>query len=249
MFETLCLYFLIHDKIYAPKFSDVWLWSQWPDRKGKRDTGIDIVAKFKDDDSYCAVQCKFRQNDSSISKGEIDSFMSISSKNFYSLRIIFALTDDFNDNAKDTLTDQNPPVKIFTLHELQASSIDWNEFRFNDINHVRYNIKTLLPHQTDAVNDVLNGLEHHDRGKLIMACGTGKTFTSLKIAERYAGKGGNILVLVPSISLLSQSVTSWNYDHDDNIPLISLPICSDLTAGYDPEDLRPEDNNTYNECK
>lgn len=231
----------MHDKIYAPKFSDIWLWSQWPGNNGMPDTGIDIVAKFRENDSYCAVQCKFRQDDSAISKGEIDSFMSLSSKSIYSQRILFALTDDFNDKAKDTLTDQNPPVKIITLQDLANSSIKWEEFSFENLNHVKYKVKTLLPHQITAVNDVLNGLARHDRGKLIMACGTGKTFTSLKIAEKYAGRGSNILVLVPSISLLNQSITSWNYDHDENLPLISLPVCSDSTAGYEPEDLKPED--------
>lgn len=241
MFETLCLYFLMHDKIYASGFSNVYLWHQWPGSEGKPDTGIDIVAKLKDDVSYCAVQCKFRQDDSSITKAEIDSFLSASSKSIYSQRIIFTLTGNFSSNAENALKNQNPPVKILTLHELEESSIKWEEFSFNDINHVQYNIKTLRPHQINAVDDVLNELAHHDRGKLIMACGTGKTFTSLKIAEKFSGRGGNVLVLVPSISLLSQSVSSWNYDHDENIPLISLPVCSDSTAGYDPEDLRPED--------
>lgn len=241
MFEKLCLYFLMHDKIFAPKFSDIWLWSQWPGNKGMPDTGIDIVAKFTEGESYCAVQCKFRQNDSAIPKTEIDSFMSLSSKSIYSQRILFALTDDFNDKAKDTLTDQNPPVKVLTLQDLANSSINWEEFSFENLNHVKYKVKALLPHQVTAVNDVLNGLARHDRGKLIMACGTGKTFTSLKIAEKYAGRGSNILVLVPSISLLNQSITSWNYDHDENLPLISLPVCSDSTAGYDSEDLKPQD--------
>ena len=241
MFEKLCLYFLLHDKIFAPKFSDIWLWSQWPGNNGMPDTGIDIVAKFTEGESYCAVQCKFRQNDSSIPKAEIDSFMALSSKSIYSQRILFALTDDFNDKAKDTLTDQNPPVKIITLQDLANSSINWEEFSFENLNHVKYKVKALLPHQVTAVNDVLNGLARHDRGKLIMACGTGKTFTSLKIAEKYAGRGSNILVLVPSISLLNQSITSWNYDHDENLPLISLPVCSDSTAGYDSEDLKPQD--------
>lgn len=241
MFEKLCLYFLTHDKIFAPKFSGIWLWSQWPGNNGMPDTGIDIVAKFTEGESYCAVQCKFRQNDSAIPKAEIDSFMSLSSKSIYSQRILFALTDDFNDKAKDTLTDQNPPVKVLTLQDLANSSINWEEFSFENPNHVKYKVKALLPHQVTAVNDVLNGLAHHDRGKLIMACGTGKTFTSLKIAEKYAGRGGNILVLVPSISLLNQSITSWNYDHDENLPLISLPVCSDSTAGYDEEDLKPQD--------
>lgn len=241
MFEKLCLYFLMHDKIYAPKFSDIWLWSQWPGNNGMSDTGIDIVAKFTEGDSYCAVQCKFRSDDSTISKGEIDSFMALSSKSIYSQRILFALTDDFTGNAKDSLTDQKPPVKVITLSTLEESSIKWEEFNFENLSHVKYKVKVLLPHQVKAVDDVLNGLANHDRGKLIMACGTGKTFTSLKIAERYAGRGSNILVLVPSISLLNQSIKSWNYDHDENLPLISLPVCSDSTAGYEPEDLKPQD--------
>ena len=64
-----------------------------------------------------------------------------------------------------------------------------------------------------------------------MACGTGKTFTSLKIAERLAGAGGIVLVLVPSISLLNQTLLAWSYDHDEHIPLRAFAVCSDSTVG------------------
>lgn len=241
LFEKLCLYFLRHDPTQQSQFSDVWPWHDWPGNNNERDTGIDIVARLRDSDSYCAVQCKFRQDDSTITKAEIDSFLALSSKSIYSERILFTLTGDFSDNAQNALKDQNPSVTILTRLTLEASNIDWEAFKFDTPEKVRYTVKTLLSHQKQAVDDVLSGLAQHDRGKLIMACGTGKTFTSLKIAERFAGKGGSVLVLVPSISLLNQTVLAWNYDHDANLPLISLPVCSDSTAGYDNEDMKAQE--------
>ncbi|MBQ7593026.1 MAG: DEAD/DEAH box helicase [Synergistaceae bacterium] len=244
LFEALCWYFLKHDKVYGPSFSDIWLWRDWPDNEGMPDTGIDIVAKFRDKDTLCAVQCKFRQDDSTITKDEINSFLALSSKEIYSARILFTITGNFSSNANDALLGQHPPVKVLTRYDLEQSSIDWDKFSFDDLNHAEYITKTLRPHQVKAVNDVLNGFVHHDKGKLIMACGTGKTFTSLKIAESYSGRGGLILVLAPSISLLNQSLLAWNYDHDEKLPLISFAVCSDATVGqkdYPDEDMKTSD--------
>ena len=58
---------------------------------------------------------------------------------------------------------------------------------------------SLRHHQQAAFEDVAKGFSEHDRGKLIMASGTGKTFTALRIAESQAGLGGKVLYLVPSI--------------------------------------------------
>ena len=181
--------------------------------------------------AFCAVQCKFRQDDSTINKGELDSFLSLSSKAQFSERVLFTLTGNLSGHALDSITNQNPPVKLFTLQHLEASSIDWSTFSFSSPENISYTAKTLLPHQNKAVDDVMKGFSQHDRGRLIMACGTGKTFTSLKIAERLAGKGGLVLVLVPSISLLNQTLLAWSYDHDENIPLQSFAVCSDSTVG------------------
>lgn len=244
LFEKLCLYFLRNDPTQQSRFSQVWLWREWPLNNGEPDTGIDIVARLRDSESYCAVQCKFREYDSSITKAEIDSFLALSSKEIFSARIIFSLTDNFNSNARNAIKNQNPQVKIFTLKTLQESSIDWSTFEFSDLYKVSYKAKEHRKYQDDAINAVLNGLANHDRGKLIMACGTGKTYTSLKIAEKFAGKGGVVLVLVPSISLMNQTVIAWNNDHDKNIPLIQFAVCSDSTVGkngYPEEDLSPAD--------
>ena len=241
LFEKLCLYFLRHDRVQQAQFTDIWHWHDWPGNEGKPDTGIDIVAQLRDSETYCAVQCKFRQDDSAITKSEIDSFLALSSKSIYSARILFTLTDNFSDNARNALTGQNPTVKLLTLETLRASSIDWEAFSFDAPENVRLNVKTLLPHQVEAVGDVLKGFISYDRGKLIMACGTGKTFTSLKIAERCAGIGGLVLVVVPSISLINQSLIAWHNDHSENIPLLSFAVCSDSTVGKKStdEDMTP----------
>ena len=99
--------------------------------------------------------------------------------------------------------------------------------------------KRLRPHQIAALNAVRAGFAAADRGKLIMACGTGKTFTSLRIAERMVGPGGRVLFLVPSISLLSQSLTEWSIEAD--LPLRTFAVCSDSKVGKRSEPECSED--------
>ena len=99
--------------------------------------------------------------------------------------------------------------------------------------------KTIRPHQTQALEDVTTGLHAAERGKLIMACGTGKTFTALKIAEKNCADGGNVLFLVPSLALLSQTLREWSAD--SGRPLRSFAVCSDVKVGRDAEDIRVHD--------
>ena len=143
MFETLCLYFLRHDKLYSSRFSDVWLWDNWPGNEGNRDTGIDIVAKIRNSGTYCAIQCKFHEESNKISKGKIDSFISASSKNIFSERILISLYGNLSKNAAITLEDQNIPARNLTLHDLENSSIDWSAFNPSTLDYVRYNGKNL----------------------------------------------------------------------------------------------------------
>ena len=93
---------------------------------------------------------------------------------------------------------------------------------------------SLRHHQQDAFDDVLQGFAEHDRGKLIMACGTGKTFAALRIAEEIAGSGGRVLYLVPSISLFQQSMREWA--EQKKVPHRYIGICSDTRAGRNDED-------------
>ena len=210
-FEKICLYFLRHDLGYKEEFENVWLWSDWPGRDNKPDTGIDIVAKIRDCDKFCAIQCKFYEAEYSISKPDVDTFLSASSKEIYAQRIIVSTTDNWNKNAEDTIQDQNPPCIRLGIDNLEQSSIDWTQFNPENLDTASYVPAKVPRHdQVEAVQAVIKGFKERDRGKMIMACGTGKTFVSLKIAETFAGAGKKVLFLVPSIALLNQTLIAWN---------------------------------------
>ena len=150
-----------------------------------------------------------------------------------------ATTDHWTDNAYASLQDQHPPVFTINRSDLENSSIDWQNFAFNQPLVLKPK-KSLREHQSSALKAVTKGLETADRGKLIMACGTGKTFTSLKIAEQMAGKGKKVLFLVPSLALLSQSLTEWTQEAD--VPLHSFAVCSDSDVGKQGKGQKAEDD-------
>jgi len=235
-FEKLIKQFLLTDRLYAEQYEKVWLWAEFPYRSG-HDIGIDLVAKRHGAEEYCAIQCKFYNESHSVSKDDVDTFLSASGKMFmvddrmtwYTERLIVSTTDKWSQNAEDTIKGQNPPVNRLRLQDLQESSIDWKSFSLSNPESMqRSQLKQLRPHQKRALEDVVSKFKTAERGKLIMACGTGKTFTSLRIAEAQTNGKGNVLFLVPSISLLNQSLTEWSaqcvYDYH------VYAICSDPKA-------------------
>jgi predicted helicase len=232
MFEELMQKYLQTDPLYRDKYCKVWMWKDWPERGDEPDTGIDLVAQERVSSEYCAIQCKFFDPAHTIQKSDIDSFFTASGKHPFTSRIIISTTDKWSSNAEKALQNQQIPVTRLRLQELANSPIDWSQFdlsRIEDMNLAEK--KVLRPHQQEALDRVIAGFEKTDRGKLIMACGTGKTFTSLKIAELIAGKGQTkqILFLVPSISLLSQTLREWASEADK--PLNRYAICSDPNVG------------------
>ena len=230
-FELLCIKYFQNEPAYADLFIQVQTYTEWAkeqDLTGK-DTGIDLVATDKDG-GFCAIQCKLYDAERKVSKAEIDSFLSAASKTYFKSRIIVSTTNEWSQNALDTLENQDPPVTKIDLTTLANSAIDWSIFA--EKKEVVFKPKKQLrPHQSAALTNVKIGLydQKLDRGKLIMACGTGKTFTSLKIAEECAGKGKRVLFLVPSLSLLSQTLTEWT--QESTTPLHSYAVCSDTEVG------------------
>ncbi|WP_109472766.1 DEAD/DEAH box helicase [Ornithinimicrobium cavernae] len=227
--EQLMLSYLQTDPVFAEQFSDVWLWQDWPGRDGKHDTGIDLVAVDKITGSNVAIQCKFYAPSSTIGKQDIDSFLSASGKEGFTQRIIVSTTDRWNQHAEDALQGQQIPVRRIGLADLEASIVDWDEFSWAQPEVLPVtDKKKVRPHQAEAIDAVTQGLSTGDRGKLIMACGTGKTFTSLRLAEEMVGAGGSVLFLVPSISLLSQTLREWATEAQ--VPLAPIAVCSDRKA-------------------
>lgn len=230
-FELLCIKYFENEPYYADLFSKVQTYTEWAKEQelSGKDTGIDLVATTKDGEFH-AIQCKLYDADRKVTKAEIDSFLAAASKTYFKRRIIVSTTHEWSDNALATLENQDPPVTKIDLDTLAQSAIDWSLFA--EKKEVVFKPKKeLRDHQKAALANVKAGLYEQklERGKLIMACGTGKTFTSLKIAEACAGKGKRVLFLVPSLSLLSQTLTEWT--QESTTPLHSYAVCSDTEVG------------------
>ena len=229
-FEELILAYLRHEATYRDLYSQVWTWTEWAPANGftGKDDGIDLVAEVAGTGEIHAIQCKFYDPDYKLQKKDIDSFFTASGRKPFTHRVIVSSTDHWSEHAENALVDQQPPVSKITLHDLEASQIDWARYKPKAAPVLKEK-KSLRPHQESALKAVTAGLNDADRGKLIMACGTGKTFTSLKIAEAMAGKGKRVLFLVPSLSLLSQTLTEWT--QESAVPLHSFAVCSDSDVG------------------
>ena len=222
------------DPIYQQRFSQVWHWNEWPGRDGS-DIGIDLVAE-RHDGRFVAIQCKCQDH---IEKSNINSFLADSQRRLlgepYAERYIFTTATTWSDNAERALTRIDPPVQRVDFFGLESSAIDWDAYLEDESAPLQGKPrKQLRPHQVKAVNDVHAGFEASDRGKLIMACGTGKTLTALRIAEQVATLGGRVLFAAPSLSLLAQSMREWGTDAE--IPLRAFAVCSDAKVGRDDAD-------------
>ncbi len=230
-FERLTLDFLKNDAVFAPQFTEVLSFADWAAKydKNGRDTGIDLVAKNALDDGFCAIQCKFYAEDYCLQKGDIDSFFTAAGKReFTRCLIVDSTRREWSANAEDALSGQSKPTTRVGLYEMENSSIDWSIYLTQKVTKAKEK-KTLRPHQADALAGVKAGLASATRGKLIMACGTGKTFTSLKIAEDLAGAGKRVLFLVPSLALMSQTIAEWSME--TTTPLHAFAVCSDAQVG------------------
>lgn len=202
---------------------------------GGKDIGIDLVAKTYTGD-YWAVQCKCYAADSYIEKPSVDSFLSTSGRSFdingesktFSQRLWISTTNKWNATAEQTIKNQNPPVTRLNLIDLDNDAVDWDVLEKGVFGASARTVQfSVLDHQKTAIDKTHEyfQIKGNNRGKLIMACGTGKTFTSLKIAENETDNKGLILFLVPSIALLGQTLRVWKAQSAQ--PLEAVCICSD----------------------
>ncbi len=201
LFENLVMAYLMHDPLHFGQYETVESYYEWAtEREGwnKNDIGLDLVAKLRNQEGYVAIQCKFYKADHQISKKDIDSFIATSGKKIFTRRILVDSTEsNWSDNANNTCDGQEVRIQQINLFDLENSQIDWGAYKEKGEATLKEQPKKkLLDHQKEALEKVCEGLQEADRGKLIMACGTGKTFTSLKIAEHIAGTGKRVLFLV-----------------------------------------------------
>nr|MCR5039761.1 DEAD/DEAH box helicase family protein [Bacteroidales bacterium] len=252
-FERLMKLWFLTDPRYS-ELEKVWLWEEFPSRKdfGGKDLGIDLVARTEYGD-YWAVQCKCYAEDAVIDKGAVDSFLAnasrtftdpetLQTKEFSNLVWVQTTRKRWGPNAEAAIQGLSKPFNRISLYDLEISSVDWDKLKKG-----LYGDKAKLPgkqpkkHQLEAMS---KAYEHYvtqgnERGKLIMACGTGKTYTSLKIMEQMTPKDGFVLFLVPSIALLGQTLNAWMADKQDDLRAIC--VCSDAKVTREMKDADDED--------
>ena len=251
-FERLMQLYLLTEPYYANLFTKVWLWNEFPFREdlGGNDTGIDLVAKTTHG-AYWAIQCKCYQENAVINKPAVDSFLTTAGRSFvddsgqtkkFEHCLWISTTNHWGSNAEEAIRNHTPAVSRISLFHLQNSSVDWDKLLQGMYGEqARKPRKTPFEHQKKAIANSLEYFKFRDRGKLIMACGTGKTFTSLKIAEQQTNGRGLVLFLVPSIALLGQTLDEWTNEAAQ--PINAICICSD--AEVSKKKVQNEDTDTF----
>lgn len=230
LFEELTRQFLLHDARFAHQFKEIYLWSEWPERR-TGDTGIDLVAIPIDPSAGpVAIQCKFYAPGHRVQKADIDSFLSASGKEPFGRRIVVDTSGaPWGKNAQDAIEGQQIPVSRVTLAYLRDSDIDWRTYSLGSTKAPQTRERKVpRDHQVRARSAVMAGFEEHDRGTMVMACGTGKTFTALTIAREFVEKEGGtarILFAVPSLALLKQTLDDWAAEADG--AFTAWAVCSD----------------------
>ena len=236
-FEELMREYLWADPKYTACFTEIWLWRDFPFRKdfgSGHDVGIDLVAKTIEG-HYWAIQCKCYKEGTYIQKADVDTFITTAMKQFsdenmdptkFSQLVWIATTDKFSANAIESF--KNLPIKHFIigLRNLINAPVDWAKLEKGAHGEsVILNEREPLEHQNEAIAAFHEHFKTAQRGRLIMACGTGKTYTSLKIAEKEVGSDGLVLFLVPSIALLAQTLNEWTTFATKRIR--PMCVCSD----------------------
>lgn len=244
LFERLTKSWLEVAPEYADVFDKVWTFGDWAKENDKpaNDTGVDLVARQATDGKLVAIQCKFYAENHTMDMKHFGTFFTTLNKEHFDSGIIFSTTDKWSKNADEALQGTSKPVVRIGLHAMEDSGVNWDAFSLTEPDQLELvGKKSPFPHQAEAIGDAVRHFETNTRGKLIMACGTGKTFTSLKIAETMVPDGGTMLFLVPSIALLSQSLKEWKRESTRSIT--AYAVCSDSKIGRrrDSEDIQVAD--------
>ena len=252
-FERLMKRWFLTDPRYS-EIEKIWLWEEFPSRKdfGGADLGIDLVARTEYGD-YWAIQCKCYAEDTQIDKGAVNSFLANASRTFLDpetlqtkefSNLVWVQTNNkrWGSNAQEAIQGLSKDFNRISLYDLEISSVDWDKLKagYNG-DKAKLPGKQPKPHQLLAMSKAYDYFvtDNHERGKLIMACGTGKTYTSLKITEKITPQDGFVLFLVPSIALLGQTLNAWMADKQDDMRAIC--VCSDAKVTREMRDADDED--------
>lgn len=236
VFERMMKRYFQHDPLYSQRFTGVWLWNDEDNpMHDESDFGIDLVAR-EHDGTFTAIQCKFHGRDQPLGWPGLTKFLTAVSrkKSPYKQSILVYTGKELTDKKQKEIDKHE--CQLIDYKRLCDSNVDWDTI--SDMGKPIRPVKQYdeADHQRDARKAVVSAFENDGvkRGKLIMACGTGKTFATLLISEEILAMGGTVLYLVPSISLLQQTMREWA--EQKRMPHMYIGVCSDTRAGRNDED-------------
>lgn len=216
-FELICKWFLESEPEYRMQLRRVWLWNDWPDRFDS-DIGIDLVAETNDGHLW-AIQAKCRPEDAEVPKREIDSFLAAAGTRF-TFRLLLTSAGRLGRHARNAMEEHG--AAYLCRGEFDEFELIWPA-SLDALTPTPPKPLSPRPDQTTAIDRVVAELGTAARTQLHLPCGTGKTLISMWVWERLGPDSA--AVLVPSLSLLSQTLRSWS--HNTNQPFRYAVVCSD----------------------
>lgn len=241
MFEILSKH-LLRENDTAGDYEYIKFWGDWELRGNESDCGIDIVIKTTLGE-FIAVQCKFYEG-KIVSLNNLSTFLTKLQSGVGDVRFkrgIIISTSNLSSKALNEIeqVSKSIPIDIISEEDFINSSIDWVKL---DPTQTQGELplqakKKPRAHQEEAINAAREyfSTPNHTRGKLIMACGTGKTYTSLKIIESLEPKPNIVLFLAPSIALVSQTFREYCAQRSE--PFVASIVCSDSKSGQSEDDI------------
>ena len=235
-FSVFCKWFLENDPEWSKTVDKVWLWNDYPNKWQTRFSVTDLVFRDKENQIW-AVKAKCYGDDKSTTESDMKSFLNDTGCKEVACRLWMQTNNKMEEKAEKSFKGQDKPIIVFKLNNFLNAQIDY-PISYYDLYQAKAKTKpTPDTHQLEAIAAVKSRLQSIDRGQMIMACGTGKTFTSLWIKE--ALQAHTTLVLLPSLSLLSQTMREWAWACNTNFEILN--VCSDKSVGNNTEDMDPAD--------
>lgn len=230
-YEAACVWFLRNDPYWSQKFDKVGTIEQalkWQDCPihDTQDTGIDLVALDGANDEWWAIQCKCYDGEKTLPKGICDSFFARALGD-PSISQYMVMTSAKGPGKHLEKQIENTGAMLVDTAKMEASRLDWSPFVYG-VESIERETYDPRPHQREAIEGIESAFAENDRCKAIMACGTGKTLMSLRLAEDYLNGSGLVLFCAPSISLVGQSMREWL--SQSRAKLSPLVVCSDSKA-------------------
>lgn len=238
---------LLKERDSENSIKDIFLWDEWSHKDGQ-DTGIDLVVEYNDG-RLAAVQCKFYAEEKNVFFNDIATFTSKLQSGVGDVQFsqgILITASDISEKARREIEQirKNIPVDLINEEDFLHSNIDWEKWTPSEskIPLKGKKVKELRPHQQEALHRTKEYFSHKNpneqaktRGKLIMACGTGKTMTALRVIESLCPQNGVACFFAPSIALVAQTYREFLKERKEDF--IACIICSDNTAGKEEDDI------------